>query len=52
MKNYNTETQLKVDGKMSERDAGIVGKMQATALIIVSLSTFVGSISFLIWVMG
>lgn len=33
----NSTDQLKVEGKMSEKDSGIVVKLQALALIIASL---------------
>lgn len=36
-KNHKSNSQLKVDGKMNEQDAGLVGKMQALALIILAV---------------
>ncbi len=36
--NITSETQLKIGGKMNETDAGMVGKMQAAALIIAAVA--------------
>lgn len=48
MQNHNSNSQLKVDGKMTENGADKVGKMQATALIIFALSALVLALSALI----
>jgi len=34
VKNCNAKTSIKVDGKMNEHDAGIVGKRYSTAALI------------------
>jgi hypothetical protein len=40
---YTAKNQLKVSGKMNERDAGIVGKRLATAAITVAVGVAIGS---------
>lgn len=43
MKNFSSNNETKVDGKMSEQDAGKVGKLQAYAYIIAaSGGAFIG----------
>lgn len=40
---YTPKNQIKVDGKMSEQDAGVVGKRLANAATIAAIGMAVGS---------
>jgi hypothetical protein len=49
LKNHTSNSQLKVDGKMSEQGADRVGLLQARALIIFAWATVIMAIAFLLW---
>jgi hypothetical protein len=46
MMKYNPKYQIKVGGKMSEKDAGIVGNKLANTVIIAAVGFAVGSACF------
>ncbi|WP_166739055.1 hypothetical protein [Alkanindiges illinoisensis] len=50
MRNHTSNSQLRVDGKMTPQGANRVGLLQAIALIIFALAGLVSSIGLLIWV--
>ena len=49
MRNHTSNSQLKVDGKMSESGADRVGLLQSIALIIFAVSALVTAAGVLIW---
>ncbi|EXB48695.1 MULTISPECIES: hypothetical protein [Acinetobacter] len=51
MNKHTTNSQLKVDGKMSESGADFVGKLQSIALIILALAVLVAAAGYVIWLL-
>ncbi len=49
MKNHTSNSQLKVDGKMTSKGADRVGLLQSIALIIFAVASLIGSSGILIW---
>lgn len=50
MKNHTSNSQLKVDGKMTPQGADRVGLLQSIALIIFAVAVFFTSVGFVAWV--
>ncbi|MCU4576077.1 hypothetical protein KTJ34_01450 [Acinetobacter courvalinii] len=51
MNKHTTNSQLKVDGKMSESGADFVGKLQSIALIILALAVFITAVGGVLWLL-
>lgn len=49
MKNHTSNSQLKVDGKMTAEGANRVGILQAIALIIFAIAALVAAIGAVAW---